>query len=370
MKNLKILYGVCGIGNGHMHRQMPIIEYYAKDNEIVIFGYGQSYDYFSKKFKDFPNIHVLEVAVPFYMGNASGLDFKATLENNTNHQKNYFEINTRALAKTQELIGKPDLVISDYEPVCAQYAYAYNVPFVTIDQQSKYLRGDFPAELGGTTYLDEINRLLMFFPKADKRIACSFFQVKESTLPKAKVEIYPSILQDTKINIKRILSEKKSFLVYLSSQKEFVQPVQEVIEILHKFPEVDFHLFTQDIKENSYKEKPGNICFYKHGDPRFINILSSIHGIVSTAGHSLLSEAMFHGIPVYAIPLSVYEQHMNAHAIGDNKFGMVEPKITEDSLHEFIKSTDKFAGAIQNDKEILLRSSGFKVIIENLESLL
>jgi hypothetical protein len=44
---------------------------------------------------------------------------------------------------TQELIGKPDLVISDYEPISAQYAYASGTPLVTIDQQSKYLVGDY-----------------------------------------------------------------------------------------------------------------------------------------------------------------------------------------------------------------------------------
>src|SRR3972149_4745327 len=52
-----------------------------------------------------------------------------------------------------------------------------NVPLVTSDQQSKFLFGDFPVTLGGFTYEDEVKRLSMFFPKADKRIACSFFRV-------------------------------------------------------------------------------------------------------------------------------------------------------------------------------------------------
>lgn len=41
-------------------------------------------------------------------------------------------------AATKEFGGGLDLVISDYEPISAQYAYATGTPLITSDQQSKF----------------------------------------------------------------------------------------------------------------------------------------------------------------------------------------------------------------------------------------
>jgi Glycosyl transferase family 1 len=69
------------------------------------------------------------------------LDFAASLDAAQNQHINFFQENIAAMAQAQKMIGKPDLVISDYEPVSAQYAYAYDAPLITVDQQSKYLIG-------------------------------------------------------------------------------------------------------------------------------------------------------------------------------------------------------------------------------------
>lgn len=72
------------------------------------------------------------------------------------------------MQRADEFLGRPDLVISDYEPVSAQYSYALRIPLVTVDQQSKYLLADsreMPT-FGDLTPNEEIARLSLFFPKA------------------------------------------------------------------------------------------------------------------------------------------------------------------------------------------------------------
>lgn len=363
-KRSKILWGVCGIGHGHTFRQLPLVDHFAQANRIHIFAYGESLSKFTQHFKDAPNVTISEVAVPFYVGGKDGIDFAATAAHPAN-QRNFAIVNAAALHEAQQKIGIPDLVVTDYEPVSAQYAYATNAPLVTLDQQTKYMASDFPTELNGQSYNDEIARLRMFFPTAAQRIACSFFDVASSPDKAEPVTIVPPVLgaKITAIN-HAADTEQKTFLVYLSSQQPFGQNVTQIKKVLASFPEAQFHIFGKNVPAI----ETANIHSYKHGDPKFFDILRHCHGIISTAGHSLLSEAMHLGIPVYAVPLPLYEQHMNAHVIDANGFGVSHKTLNSHALADFIKNLPRYSAAIQNDRDILLRQDGKEQIIRALSS--
>ncbi|HEY4484458.1 MAG TPA: glycosyltransferase family protein [Candidatus Paceibacterota bacterium] len=364
MKKTKILYGICGIGNGHIYRQLPIIDHFAKGCEIMIFAHGASYNFYTEYFKDNASVRIVWVAVPFYVGAKDGLNFKVTAETFLDREQDVFKTNCLALDRAQKELDKPDLVITDYEPISAQYAYARNVPLITIDQQSKYLCGDFPRELGGFTFEDEIARLRMFFPRVDARIACSFFNVPIKDNPD-NVSVYPPILKDSIIQLHRD-PISNSFLVYISAAREYGQTAENIVEILALQKNSKFHLFMPE-SEGFVSEYPPNISIYKHGDPIFLDIVERCSGIISTAGHSLLSEAMYLGIPVYAIPVSPYEQHMNAKVISENSFGVAYPKIDSKQLEYFIENIPKFEKMIKSGKNILLKGVGQKEIISFIE---
>lgn len=383
MKKYKILWGICGIGNGHTQRQLPLIEHFIKNSRIVIFAYDSSYKFFIKYFSNNPNIRVLEVAVPFYVGNKEGIDFEATEKLDKNH-KDYTKINDKARVQAEEIIGTPDLVISDYEPISAEYAYKHNASLITVDQQSKYLVGEFPKELHNETYADEVARLKLFFPTACARLACSFFDVVKNEKFPADVNtnlvgvnevnnsvlMFPPILKDSILDMQNTPTAPTSLLVYFSSQKEFPQSLEEVIGVCATKPEVQFHIFVPNIEDDSlsgYKTLE-NINLYKHGDEGFPDILKNCSGIISTAGHTLLSEAMCLGIPVYAIPLAVYEQQMNAEVIDKNKFGICSTQITSEKLSHFISNLSHFRSSIKADKTVLLRGNGREKVIEFIES--
>lgn len=360
----KIVWGVCGIGHGHIFRQRPLIEHFAQSSEIVIFGYGESYDFYSKAFAGHPHVSVVRVAVPFYVGNRDGIDFEATARRPEN-QQDFDAINGAAIAHAEKILGRPDLVVSDYEPVSARYAYAHRAPLVTIDQQSKYLCGDFPAPLNGQTCADEIARLRLFFPQASGRLACSFFQVARKADAAESVDICPPVLGDKVLNLhRRPDADGKTVLLYLSSQRPFGQSFAEISAVCESMPEVRFHLFGKNIPPPAAR----NLSVYEHGDPRFYDILASCNGIVSTAGHTLLSEAMYLGIPVYAIPLPLYEQEMNAHVIHENGFGISNRSFDAATLADFVRDIPRYRSAIHDDRKILLREAGQKQVINRLQS--
>lgn len=363
MRNRKILYGVCGIGNGHTYRQLPIIERLASCNTIVIFAYGSSFRRFRHRFKDNPNVTTIEVAVPYYVGNRRGLDFLATAHYAQLAKENYVAKNARAMHKASRLIGKPDVVISDYEPVCAQYAYAYGSTLITIDQQSKYLAGEFPKELGGQRFADEVMRLRMFFPTASLRLACSFFAVKHSRqgLP---VTIIPPVLRPEIVHIKsHRQTDRKTILVYLTGQHGFAQSPLQIARILGRHQAYTFYVFVPK-PELGLQAGPRNVTFHAHGSPEFDRILSRCAGLISTAGHSLLAEAMYLGLPVYAMPLPLYEQQMNAAVVANHAFGMSLPKIDVNAVGDFLRQLGRFGDNIAADTRVLLRTNGLSDILQ------
>lgn len=351
---MKILYGICGIGNGHLFRQLPILTSYAQQGAtLVVFAYDASLAYLQKTF---PQMHVLRVAVPYIAGKDNGLDFESSAKMKIN-QANFFSINCEAMAQAEKLIGKPDLVISDYEPNTAQYAYAWDAPLVTIDQQSKFLSGKFPPSIEGCFYEDEIMRLRLFFPKAAMRIACSFFSVESN----GEVMIVPPIIRNTVYDMKR-KPQNGQILIYFSMQQFKEQPLEEFIDLFSQFPDYHFHLFVPEF----FQQQSENITFYKHGDPKFDALLECCEGIISTAGHSLLSEAMMLGIPVLALPLRIYEQQINGLTIGKNHFGLCSQKLTRDNIHEFLGSIPLYSQNISQDKTALLKGNGLKQILDKI----
>lgn len=366
--NAKILYGVCGIGMGHTMRQLPIIEHLAAAHRVVIFAYGKSHTFLGQRFAGNARVSLEEVSVPFYVGYWDGLDFAATLARHEQFARDHFALNCRAMAQVQKLIGKPDLVISDYEPTCAQYGYSQNTPVVTIDQQSKYLVGKFPRELAGQTHVDEGCRLRMFFPKAKARIACTFFAVeKNPPVPGGeRVLIAPSIITETVRKIRRRPDPSgKTVLVYISSQREFVQDLAEATSILSGQADKCFHVFLPADMAKP-QTQPANVKLYQHGDAEFAQLLATANGVITTAGHSLLSELMYLGLPPYVIPLPVYEQQMNARCIHSNGFGISAAHLEAETLASYLSNLCVFTGNIKADKTILLKGSGHRKIISFL----
>ncbi len=372
MKRRTILFGVCGIANGHLYRQLPLITHFARQYNVVILAYGTSLAYYQKHFAGQQYITIAPVSVPFYKGTPTGINFAASAYLQQSATENSAYINCLALHTAATAYGTPDLVISDYEPVSAQLAYAYDIPLVTIDQQSKYLHGMFPHTLNGQGYIDEVMRLRMFFPKAAARMACSFFAVSQdtkNTLPGDTVQIVPPVLRHDISTLKSPRRDPRTMLVYLTAQKGLEQSYHALLAVLRTRPTYQFHVFLPAVAAKTMPRQPDNVHLYSHGDAAMERELGRCSGIISTAGHSLLSEAMYLGIPVYAMPLPLYEQHMNAYVIGAHGFGMNKPRLTAAWLKQFLDDLPMFQAAIVADRTVLLGGGGEKQIVNYIENM-
>lgn len=344
----KVLYGICGIGNGHFFRQTPVIDFLlSQQTQILFFAYGESIRLLNR-YQSNPLVKIVEVSVPYFIGNPDGVDFVRTEQINQSFD---YSINLKAFSEAQSWLGKPDVVLTDYEPVSAQYGYAYGTPVVTIDQQSKFFSRSTPPSINGFTCEDEIMRLRMFFPVA-RRLACSFFRVSERNDVIIVPPLYRKSILDTKLKRQPI---ENQFIVYLSSQAGFKQNLAEVVSILEQAdPKQHFHIFTKDVLTH---DLPSHISVYPHGSPEFEKLLATCSGVISTAGHNLLGECMYLNIPVYAMPMDLYEQQLNAKMIGDFCYGMNYPLLTSDKLNEFISKQNFYLENIRHSS-ILFQEDG------------
>lgn len=369
MSQKKILFGICGIGNGHSNREMTILRHLLEcGHRIMVFTYGEGLSFFKEKFPTEPNLTVVPVANPYYVGSSRGLEFEKTALSEKNKVE-FNTINSLAMHKAVQEFGRPDLVISDYEMVAAQYAYAKSAPLVTLDQQSKYLVGSFPELLHDTSSLDEVERLHLFFPKAAKRIAVSFFKVPQThgsdvTIlgPMIRPEIIAAYGTKPSIN--------PSIVVYVTAQQLGDQPIDEWIDTIRSVLPNTFeaHFFLP--KRVELPASDDRLYFYHHGAACFDSCLARAHGVVTTAGHTLLSEALYLEKPVLALPLPLYEQQLGAHIIDIGGFGISEQNLTAFGLSTFLSNLDLYSYNIRNDQKLLIKEPGNAHVIEILEELL
>ena len=378
MDKKKIVIGICGIGNGHLNRQLPCLNYLRdRDHQIVLFTYGQALEYFHNHRKEYPGVRVCEVNNPYIAGCLTGLDFETTSGLPQNNRMNFNQINFRAMAAANQQLGTPDLVISDYEQVSAQYAYSKQAPLITSDQQSKFLTGSFIPDLAGTSFRDERERLSLFFPRADKRLAISFFNVqpgvqKQQRRDTTNVTLLPPVIRPEIIAAKeQCHGTTASLVMYITAQSWTSLPIDQWLQTVREnVPDgMTVHIFLP--KRCPLPADSGCRRFYHHGDARFVSLLAACGGVISTAGHTLLSEAMYLNKPVYAIPLkNLYEQQINAKVIGDNQFGISSGELSAEKLKTFIANLAFYSDNIGKDNTVLLRGNGKDQVIQIVEQTL
>ena len=398
-----ILYGICGLGSGHRTRAIPVIEYLINANyHVIIVSHGQeSMRSLKAKFSNqLEHVTFIQVNNPYLPGSQDGVDLAQAAANPANAELTWRDT-INAMAEIKRAIGNRPLrlVISDYEQVVAQYAYMHRVKrFMTYDQQSKYLVGDFPEKLGETSYIDEVQRLSMFFPTATARLAISFFRVWYRWT-NIEVEILPPMIKPEILNLAAKIKETEDdvvhmetktnnhILVYLTNASQgcgdkegqvAAQCAQQWIDVLERFvsPKTTIVVYMPAFLTNSITS--ANVIVKKCGTQDFYDDLGRCNGVISTAGHMLLSECMYLRKPVLALAIpTLYEQQMNAKAVHDGGFGLGVHNLTltDHHVNVFMTNLDKHRQAIKDDEtkgeaSLLMHGTGNEQIFKFIDNLL
>ena len=360
-KPMKIVLGVCGFGFGHSTRQRPILEgLMARGHEVILITNDQSTEFF---LQIYPNVRNARVYVPAMHTTPTGLDFAATANDPRNELPEANPAFWNACALIEREFGKPDLVISDYDMVSAQIAYLFGAPLVTLDQQSKFLGYDFP-NVGEYNPNEHRMRLGYFFPKTHSRIATSFFKVNYPPINEYPVMIIPPIIG---ADVKALTPAPvdKHVTVYLSAASQIQQSLDDLLAVFGQFPDTTFTCFV----EASYTQHPDNVVVKSSERTTFIESLRQSSAVISTAGHNLITEALYLHVPMFLLPFDHYEQQLNAHIIQNEKLGYADLKVTEANLGAFFNNLDLYRQNRRESELIYSRFDGDTVFLELIEAM-
>jgi uncharacterized protein (TIGR00661 family) len=313
---MRILYGISGEGMGHVAHASEIAKYLQdKNHKVKIITYGKGID-FLKDFDVFP----VEGLHAIYKNGKLSYS-RSVFYNLRNFPKNILK--QKEISKMVDEFA-PDVCITDDEPIVSRIAYSRKIPLV-----SSSMMNTFVYKNEKVPFLKKHHQVISkmvtkaITPKADKIIAIALVnQVSNEN----KITYAPPIIRSA---VKRLKTEKKDFiLVYISKSNE------NLIELLKKIDERFF------IYGSEYNRNKGNLVFKK--EESFLKDLAECKAIISTAGFTLISEAIYLKKPIFTVPLiGQYEQFFNARTVKEKGFGDFSEKPSAEDINYFISGLEK-----------------------------
>lgn len=292
----RIIYGVAGQGFGHSSRSHLIGRHLIDAGHEVLFAASrQSLSYLRKHFGE----QVKEiVALGLVYRNGRLVPLRTISTNLTRFLTN--RATNRELYRSVFEPFCPDLVISDFEPFCAWWAWRHGVPFINVDHQHllTLCELDHPSD-GRLSRLNAQAVTRCHACGAAAYLIPNFFRVPTRH---ARAVVVPPVVRPIVESFEPTSGEH--ILVY-TTDTSWKDRLAMMLNSLHN---QSFRIYGFDENRQS-----GNCRFKRTSTPDFLQDLASCRGVIATAGFSLLSECLYFRKKMLLLPVQgQYEQVVNA----------------------------------------------------------
>jgi uncharacterized protein (TIGR00661 family) len=219
----------------------------------------------------------------------------------------------------------PDLVVTDFEPFSASWAWRRRVPFISIDNEHllTLCRLDHPlTEVFGRFSAAAVVRFHYFGARA--YVITSFFQApaRSRAALLAPPVVRPAIARLTP-------SDAGHIVVYATTGTH----EEQWREILGRFAPQKFHLYGFN-KNVEWK----NCVFKEASTEGFATDLATARGVIASAGYSLISECLYLRKKMLLLPLAgQYEQLINARYVEKLGLGVCSKQVEEAVVSRFLE---------------------------------
>ncbi len=321
----KIIYAVAGEGFGHSSRSHLIGQRLLEAGHDCIFVGSQKSlvylkQYFGERVKE-----VFGLSFAFIDGR---IDKSETLKRNLMKLPEGNKLNDELFKKHFKAFN-PDLVISDFEPFSAWWAWRKRVPFISIDHE--HMLSHCQLEHQGKNWFSRMTARVVtecHYVGAVAYIIVNFF---DAPLSVDSAVLAPPIIRPVVRSLKARAGEH--ILLYSTTGED----EEQLREVLCKFGGQKFYIYGFK-KDLEYK----NCFFKKRSTEGFLADLAGAKGVIASAGFSLISECMYLKKKMLMLPLAgQYEQIINAHYIQKLGLGISAEKLDEDVLARFLDELDK-----------------------------
>ncbi|MDF1568006.1 MAG: glycosyltransferase family protein [Spirochaetaceae bacterium] len=288
----RIGFSLAGEGRGHAARVVALSQILKNRYEIVYFC-PETVQAFIRK--HITNPAIITVPALNFVNNGHGIDYVGTLLKTLKCVKTL----NRDISGLAEQIRRSEIsaLISDFEPYASWAAAICDVPVLNLNHPGVILK--FLSLSPGAWVARSVAALMM--PPAHKTIICSFY----------RGDVGPILRKEIR---EAQVSSGDYFLVYVKDSSRV-----RMRKALSRFTDVQFRVFP-----NSEED--------------FTQALAGCRGVIAPAGHQLISESLFLGKPVLAIPQrGQFEQRLNARMLklsGRGDRGRF--RTLEKDLHRFL----------------------------------
>ena len=321
----KIIYGVAGEGFGHSSRSHLIGQRLIDAGHNVMFVGSQKSllylkQYFGKRVRE-----IFGLSFAYEDGR---IDKSETLKQNLLNLPEGNKLNDELFKEHFEPF-EPDLVISDFEPFSAWWAWRKRVPFISIDHEHMLTLCELEHQT--KNWFSRITASVVtecHYVGAVAYIVINFFitplRIESAVLAPPVVRPIVRGLQAGK---------GEHILLYSTSGKG----VEELQKTLGRFSPQKFYLYGFK-RSGEFK----NCIFKERSTEGFLADLASARGVIASAGFSLLSECLHLKKPMFLLPVAgQYEQMINAQYVEKLGLGIAGEKLDEELVERFLEQIDK-----------------------------
>lgn len=327
----RILYAVSGDGFGHATRAHSVADgLLARGHDVRFIASLRSQSYLDGIYPGRVT-PIFGLCLTYHQGRVQNL--RTVLDNIRRAWKELGSARRNIQSTFREF--RPQLIVTDFEPITAFFAKRFCVPFVSLDNQHLLTHCD--VELPPGLVRDLVSAYLtvrLYYGGARRYLIPTFI--------KAPVRHHPTTLVDpilrTTVYEKR--SREGSFLLAYKGAGGENDAMRETLERHARMP----------IRAYGFgiTGRRGRVTFRSHNRDGFLHDLSGCAGVIMSAGHSLACECLHLDKPMLAVPIGQqFEQAVNAYHVEKLGAGRRADKLTPESIDDFVDRLDIYRDRIR-----------------------
>ena len=329
---MRVLYGVNGEGMGHATRSEVVINHLLASHDVRVIASGAAYRYLGERLP-----RVDEVLGPSLALGEGEIRKRATVRQNVHNVSHELPENVRTWMANYYDEWRPNVVITDFEPLASAYARLSRTPLIAVDNIHALDRLEHDEQIiGADREAHRIARTVTrnMAPGAVRYVITSFFR---APIARGGTTLVPPIVRP---EIEAAEPEDGDHLVVYSSGEE---------RLLEALRSIDLRCIVYGMRGSAEDEGrvEGNLEFRAPSKEGFVEDLRTARGVVTGGGFSLLSEAVYLRKPVLSVPLrGQFEQVMNARYLERSGYGLAADEVSPETVAEFVSRLDQYEGAL------------------------
>ena len=234
---------------------------------------------------------------------------------------------------------KPDLIISDFEPLMPRVAERCGIPYVSIDHQhflTHYDLSALPFRLKLWASLMKL-AVALHYQRQRKTIITSFFHLPLLPGRENTVSVGPIVRHSIRV----AKPTRGDYLI--SYLREHTSDA-----VLREMASTPFEIKVYGL---GVRPRMKNIRFLPFDQHQFVQDLAGAMAVIGAAGNQTLGESLQLGKPVLALPEARhYEQRINAFYLRHRGYGesVLLPEFRGSHLREFVHSLGDYVSSLQD----------------------